>query len=54
VDYFAGATNAMCVDVSCQKDPTPVNKEMALYGVYCCYFYNAAWPKIMCHATLID
>lgn len=30
VDYFAGATNAMRVDVSCQKDPTV--KEMALYA----------------------
>jgi hypothetical protein len=34
VDYFAGATNAMRVDVSCQKDPTV--QEMALYGMYCC------------------
>ena len=30
VDYFAGATNAMRIDVSCEKDPTV--KEMALYG----------------------
>lgn len=30
VDYFAGATNAMRVEVSCTKDPS-VN-EMALYG----------------------
>lgn len=30
VDYFAGATNAMRVDVSCEKDASV--KEMALYG----------------------
>jgi len=30
VDYFAGATNAMRVHVSCEKDASV--KEMALYG----------------------
>eukprot|EP00979_Chaetoceros_neogracilis_P012816 scaffold3492_cov192-Chaetoceros_neogracile.AAC.1 len=30
VDYFAGATNAMRIDVSCDKDPSV--KEMALYA----------------------
>lgn len=32
VDYFAGATNAMRVDVSSDKDPSV--QEMALYGKY--------------------
>jgi hypothetical protein len=32
VDYFAGATNAMRIDVTCDKDPSV--KEMALYGTY--------------------
>ena len=30
VDFFAGATNAMRIDVSCEKDPSV--KEMALYA----------------------
>ncbi len=30
VDYFAGATNAMRIDVSCEKDPSI--QEMALYA----------------------
>lgn len=35
VDYFAGATNAMRVDVTCAKDSSI--QEMALYGRFLCH-----------------